>query len=215
MELTLNGNDHIIFLAKLSSGSNEGSLKNSDKSPVKIEDLRDIKRSLEGNDDAYKNLVNRYQNRIGRLMWRFSRDRNTHEELVQDVFVEAYFSLKNFKGKGTFFSWLSTIATRVGYSYWKELEKLKKKETFSLQDWDKTADSENSNELDNEMIYKILHKLPVKDRLVLTLRYLEDCDIKETAKRTGWSRSMVKVQAFRAKKKFKDLLAKAGVELKK
>ena len=51
-----------------------------------------------------------------------------------------------------------------------------------------------------------LEKLPPRDRLVLTLMYLEDLSIAEIAERTGWSRIMVKVQAFRARRKLRRLL---------
>jgi RNA polymerase sigma-70 factor (ECF subfamily) len=56
----------------------------------------------------------------------------------------------------------------------------------------------------------LLAQLRPRDRLVLTLRYLEGCDVAETARRTGWTRGMVKVQAVRAKKKLEKLVAKAG-----
>ena len=52
-------------------------------------------------------------------MWRFTRNRGEWEELVQDVFVEAYFSLKSFRGRAPLLHWLKKVATRVGYRYWK------------------------------------------------------------------------------------------------
>ncbi len=51
-------------------------------------------------------------------MTRFTRDERMLEELVHDVFVEAYFSLDGYRGDAPFEHWLQRIATRVGYRYW-------------------------------------------------------------------------------------------------
>ena len=48
--------------------------------------------------------------------------------------------------------------------------------------------------------------MPPRDRLVLTLRYLDQCDVAETARRTGWTRTMVKVQTLRARNKLRKLI---------
>ena len=53
---------------------------------------------------------------------------------------------------------------------------------------------------------QVLSQLAPRDRLVLTLMYLEEQSVDEIAEATGWSRSMVKVQAWRARKRLKRLL---------
>ena len=181
-------------------------------------DVEDIGLARHGDSDAYRRLVERYQNHVARILWRFSRDRLVHEELVQDVFVEAYLSLNGYHGKAPFGHWLARIATRVGYRYWKEKARQKATEPFSIEEWDGVADDEKSVEgLDPEQAAGILHhvlaQLPPRDRLVLVLRYLEGCDVAETARRTGWTRAMVKVQALRARSKLKHLLERNEREL--
>ncbi len=180
-------------------------------------DLEDIRQSRNGDSEAYRRLIERYQRHIGQILWRFSRDRLIHEELVQDVFVEAYLSLDRYHGKAPFVHWLSRIATRVGYGYWKQKARQKKKENFSLTEWDELPDDsikgmEPSHAAD--LVYKLLGQLPPRDRLVLTLRYLEDCDVAETAQRTGWTKSMVKVQTWRARNKLRNLFKQIGREQK-
>jgi RNA polymerase sigma factor (sigma-70 family) len=64
-----------------------------------------------------------------------------------------------------------------------------------------------------EVLHTLLNQLPPRDRLVLTLRFIEQCDIEETARRTGWTAALVKVQTHRAKQKLKRLLEKADMEL--
>ena len=58
------------------------------------------------------------------------------------------------------------------------------------------------------MLHELLAKLPPRDRLVLTLLYLEGLSVAQAAQRAGWSKAMVKVQAFRARKKLRALLEK-------
>jgi hypothetical protein len=70
--------------------------------PVVRDDERDITETLNGDGRAYARLVERYQQEVGRWMWRFTRDRSEWEVLVQDVFVEAYTSLSRFRGEGAF-----------------------------------------------------------------------------------------------------------------
>ena len=180
-------------------------------------DLEDIQESRDGNSEAYRRLIERYQRQIGQILWRFSRDRRTHEELVQDVFVEAYLSLDRYHGKAPFVHWLSRIATRVGYGYWKQKARQKKKENFSLTEWDQLPDNSMERMEPShaaELVYKLLGQLPPRDRLVLTLRYLEDCDVAETAQRIGWTKSMVKVQTWRARNKLRNLFKQTGREPK-
>src|SRR3972149_5422246 len=65
---------------------------------VENTDWSDVAASLRGDDEAYGRLVRRYERPITGLLWRFTRDPNQCEELVQQVFVEAYFSLKTSLG---------------------------------------------------------------------------------------------------------------------
>ena len=184
-------------------------------SPVSITDAEDIGLSLNGDGNAYKRIIERYQGHISNIMWKFSRNERTHAELIQDVFVQAYLSLSSFKSKSPLGNWLARIATRVGYTYWKQNKSKHKGERFSLEDWDKIADTsvDTGPSEAAELLHRLLKKLGVRDRLVITLRYIEQCSIIETAGRTGWSATMVKVQSFRAKNKLKELFQKYGKDV--
>ncbi len=84
-------------------------------------ELEDVRLSRRGDSDAYTRLIKQHQSHVSRILWRFSRDPLVHEELVQDVFVEAYLSLGSYREKAPFDHWLSRIATRIGYRYWKQI----------------------------------------------------------------------------------------------
>jgi RNA polymerase sigma-70 factor (ECF subfamily) len=181
-------------------------------------DWDDVKLTRRGDSDAYRRLIERHQDRVARMLWRFSRDRRVHEELVQDVFVEAYLSLRGYNRKAPLAHWLARIATRVGYRYWKEKARRKGTEAFDFQEWDEAVGAglaTESLEPDHagELLHQLLEQMAPRDRLVLTLRYLEQCDVVETARRTGWTKTMVKVQTLRARNRLRKLIEQSGTEL--
>jgi RNA polymerase sigma-70 factor (ECF subfamily) len=204
------------FLAELVRAAADSVLDDRKGNTADAEELEDVRQSRQGDSDAYRRLIERHQEHVGGILWRFSRDRLVHEELVQDVFVEAYMSLRSYRGRAPFNHWLSRIATRVGYRYWKQVARRRETENFTLEEWDRVPDGP-AGEMDASeaasLVHRLLAQLRPRDRLVLTLRFLEGCDVAETALRTGWTRGMVKVQTARAKKRLEKLVAKAGKEL--
>ena len=176
-------------------------------------DQQDVAASLRGDGRAYERLVRRHQQQIAARMWRFTRDRTDLEELVHDVFVEAYMALAGFRGRGPFAHWLNRIATRVGYRFWKRRAR-EVRRTVPLQDWDAPAEATRSPleaAQADRMLHELLDRLPPRDRLVLTLMYLEERSVNEVAEQVGWSVTMVKVQAHRARKKLRALLESTGM----
>ena len=169
-------------------------------------DWQDIRACLDGDENSYVRLVRRYEAQITKLMWRFSRDPAVCEELVQDVFVEAYFSLKSYRGRAPLIHWLRKIGVRVGYKYWKE--QAKANVTVPLQEFD-AIEAEQTDDIEPEaaadMLHALLARLPAADRVVLTLMYFEQCSTKDIAERMGWTRAMVKMRALRARKKLKTI----------
>ena len=180
---------------------------------VSEEDQEDIADSLAGNGEGYARLVRRYQDRVAAQMWRFTRDAVVLDQLVQDVFVEAYLSLKGFRGRAPFLHWLRRVATRVGFRYWKSRARMEEREeTLKEANLNLPAASEELTPSEAaDTLYRLLGKLPPADRLVLTLFYFEDCDVREIAARSGWNRALVKVRLHRARKKLKSLLEEAGM----
>ncbi len=85
-----------------------------------------------------------------------------------------------------------------------------------IEDWSQPFLQEPES-LDPEKAAEILHSflalLPPRDRLALTLRYIENLSVEQTAELTGWTRAMVKVQAWRARKKLRKLFEAAGFEV--
>ena len=171
-------------------------------------DSQDITETLAGDERAYRRLVERYQEMIGVQMRRFSRNVAVRQELTQEVFVEAYFSLRTFRNSAPFLHWLRRIAIRVGYRYWTQNTR-REEISLSEDDWNKLqgkfpmpGDAEETAEI----VHALLAKLPPTDRLILTLIYLDGCSLAEAADRAGWTLTGAKVNAFRARNRLRKLL---------
>jgi RNA polymerase sigma-70 factor (ECF subfamily) len=179
---------------------------------VENQERADIRASLKGDEEAYARLVRRHEKRLTRLAWRFTRDPAECEELVQQVFVEAYFSLGTYRGHAPFVHWLQRIATRVGYRFWKE--RARRQQYVSLADFDaiEEVDEDRIDPAEAAAVLEaLLARLPADDRLVLTLMYFEQCGTQEIAERTGWSRAKVKTRALRARRKIKAIAERERV----
>jgi RNA polymerase sigma-70 factor, ECF subfamily len=189
--------------------------ENASSDVVDAKDWTDVRASRGGDGPAYARLVSRYQRPIATYLWRFTRDRNELEELVQEVFVEAYLGLTKFAGRAPFLHWLKRIATRVGYRFWRH-RRQRQRELALAEGADfiaVTADGVEEARHAAEVVHLLLAELKPRDRLVLTLAYLEDCDVKEIARLTGWSATMVKVQSYRARRRFAKICEQRGIEL--
>lgn len=172
-------------------------------------DRADIEACLRGEQGAFARIVRRYEHDIARQLWRFTRDRDELEDMVQEVFVEAYRGLRSFRSRAPLLHWLRRVATRIGYRYWKRRERDAvahgQGDIDSFPSPEEQAPSEAA-----EYLFRVFQRLPADDRLVLTLLYFEECSTQEIAARTGWSRALVKVRAFRARKKLQALMEMAG-----
>lgn len=170
-----------------------------------IDDYNDIRDTLRGDHSAYERIVRRYQGQISRFMWHFTRDKQQVQALVQDVFVQAWLGLDKYRGKGPFISWLTTIAARVGYRFWKQ----GKDRTANLGDSLKHIQARDTGRLSPpaaaEILHNLLGHLKPAQRMVLTLMYLEELSASQVADLTGSSEAAVKMRAFRARRKLQKI----------
>jgi RNA polymerase sigma-70 factor (ECF subfamily) len=165
-------------------------------------DADDIRHSLTGDGQAFERIVRRYQAEIALKLARFSRDPLVLEELVQETFVQAYFSLHRYRVEAPLIHWLHRIAVRAGYRRW-QADRARRR-TLALEGQSLAA--KDTRPPADDTLERVMRRLPPRDRLVLTLLYLEERSVNETASLTGWSRTMVKVQAHRARARLRKLM---------
>lgn len=172
-------------------------------------DRREIAAAISGDGEAYRRLIERYQPEISRQVSRFSRDAAVRAELVHEVFVEAYLSLRSFQGSSPWLHWLRKVAVRVGYRHWTRRRGREREIALPETAWQQLHGAlplpEEASEA-AEVVYAALAQLSPSDRLILTLIHLDGCTVAEAADRAGWTITGAKVRAFRARRRMRKLL---------
>src|SRR6195256_4406599 len=93
-----------------------------------LTDIDIISRVIKGDQQAYAELVTKYQNYVFTLALRFTKNREDAEEVAQDIFVKAYRALADFRGTSKFSTWLYTIVNNTCITFLRK----KRLETHSL-----------------------------------------------------------------------------------
>lgn len=169
----------------------------------------DIAAARNGDDQAFRRIVERHQSTLADQLRRFSPNPAVVEDLVHDTFVEAFLSLSSFKGRSPLEHWLRKLAVRAGYRYWKKnaREQKLKERLYGEPSFSPSFSEDPATAIDaSEQLHAMMSKLAPRDRLVLTLLYWDDRSVAEAAELAGWTQSMVKVQAYRARNRLKKLL---------
>jgi RNA polymerase sigma-70 factor (ECF subfamily) len=169
-------------------------------------DRADVAAALGGDGEAYARIVRRHQRGVTARLWRFTRDRGTLEELVQSTFVEAWRGLRGFRGEAPLEHWLHRIAVRTGFRHWRERRVERERGVRPLPPDDVLAAAPEDPARAGLVLHDLLERLAPRDRLVLTLLAVEGHSVAEAAALTGWSATMVKVQAHRARARLRRLL---------
>jgi len=176
------------------------------------EDRQDVRLAQDGDGVAYARLLRPHQETVARQMWRFTRDTSAHAELVEEVFVAAYMSLRGYRGTGPFEHWLRKIALRTGLAFWRASRKRQEVKPLDESLAARMAEEPTGYSASEaaDLVHRALALLTPRDRLVLTLMHLEGQSVAEVADSTGWSVTMVKVQAWRARARLKKALESCG-----
>jgi len=173
-----------------------------------------ISRVLQGEQNAYAELVNRYQNYVFTLILRMIKSREDAEEVAQDVFVKAYRSLADFRGESKFSTWLYTITNTTAITFLRK----KKLEVHSLDNEKvfEVADSKDSglraNMIEQKsrvgMVNKAIAMLSPDDAEIITLFYKAEQNLEEIARILGLEVNTAKVRLHRARGRLKEKMEK-------
>jgi RNA polymerase sigma-70 factor (ECF subfamily) len=181
----------------------------SAQSPPSDEQLVDA--ALAGDDHAFAELSLRHKGRVFGVAARFAQDAAELEDICQEVFVQAYFKLRQYRRDSPFEHWILRITTHKCYDY---LRKRRRRGPVLSVDamlesgYEPSAPEPAAPHPDLERLHAALAQLSPKERLVITLLELEERSIQEIADFTGWSVGNVKVRAFRARAALRKLVEK-------
>jgi RNA polymerase sigma-70 factor (ECF subfamily) len=181
----------------------------AEKSPTPDEQL--VEAALAGDDGAFAELASRHKGRVFGIAARFAGNAADLEDICQDVFIQAYFKLRQYRRDSPFEHWVLRITTHKCYDY---LRKRRRSGTLLSADalfesgYEPSAPETPDPHPDLERLHAALAQLSPKERLVITLLELEERSVQEIAGLTGWSEGNVKVRAFRARAVLRELMEK-------
>ena len=190
------------------------------------EDGELVKHVLAGDDAAFAVLVERYRARVFSTASRFARNGSELDDLAQDIFIRIWKGLKTYRSEAPFEHWLMTVVVHTCYDFLRKHRKRREREVLvdempstsqqmsgdGMFSGDAPEERQRKQREAWEVVQGLMEKLNEKEHLVITLIELEEKSVKEVASLTGWSESNVKVRAYRARNKMREIFEKQGGE---
>jgi len=171
-----------------------------------------VRRAQKGDKEAFEVLVRRHQHRVFAVARGILKRQEDVEDIAQQVFVKAYFSLKRFDQRAAFSTWLYKITVN---ECWDLLRKRKARPLIYEADFseeqsrqfgasEQRADSgpDTSERMAmRQRLDNTLAQLDDRDRAMLILKEVEGFSVEEIADSFGLNANTVKVRLFRARRR--------------
>jgi RNA polymerase sigma-70 factor (ECF subfamily) len=182
------------------------------------EEMQLVRRAKRGDDQAFEELVRRYDRNVFRIAQHITQNREDAEDVVQEAFLKAYGNLAKFQEQSKFSTWLVRIAVNEALM---KLRRRKPERTVSLDEDVKTEDdslprevadwSPNPEQMYNQaelrdILTRTIQGLPAGFRTVFVLRDVEGLSTEETAQALELSIPAVKSRLLRARLQLRERL---------
>jgi RNA polymerase sigma-70 factor (ECF subfamily) len=172
-----------------------------------------IRRSQSGDGEAFGVLVERYKGKVFSLVYGFSRDRMAADDLAQEVFIKAFYSLPRFKAESGFGTWLYRIAVNHAKDFLRKNRR--RQQEVSLQDAGEPAlaapqagpEESRVEEGHRNLVREALSRLPEKYRVILTLRDIDGLSYEDIGGILKLTPGTVDSRLHRARRKLREKLA--------
>lgn len=179
-----------------------------------MDDEKLIRSCLEGDRNAFGSLVTKYNVKVFNLAYSLTHNRETADDLAQEVFLKAYTSLSSFRFKSGFGTWLYRITVNHTRDF---LRKAKKMQTVPFND-ERPNEKTDADPLDRRIqadvsqqrrrtVRQVMRSLPEKHRTILALRDLQGLSYEEIAKILRIAPGTVDSRLHRARKLLRTKLA--------
>jgi RNA polymerase sigma-70 factor (ECF subfamily) len=173
--------------------------------------LQQARKAPEGDLRAFEDLILRYQRRVVANCRYITRDANNAEDLAQEVLVKAFFGLRGFEGRSSFWGWLQRI--KVNHC----LNHLKKQAGRSyvgidepeVDEFDQLKVQATAEKLagaisDRQLISEVLDSMSSTLRIPLVLCDMDELSYEEVAQSLGISLSAAKMRIKRGREEFRE-----------
>ena len=179
-----------------------------------------VTRARNGEREAFRELVVRYQRRVYAVALGIVKDRDLAWDVAQEAFVRVHRHLPEFKGESSLQTWILRIASHAAIDAVRRERSSEKQDIDEVRDGDLEGGGEGilatalgtnpqENALRKELLSKIqeaLGALPEKHRTILVLREVEGLSYEELAERLGIHKGTVMSRLFHARRKMQLLL---------
>ncbi|MEM8953172.1 MAG: sigma-70 family RNA polymerase sigma factor [Verrucomicrobiota bacterium] len=187
--------------------------------PRKPDDDKDlVERAKSGDTAAFDELIVKHSPRLYGLVYHMTSNHEDTNDLLQDIFAKAYRSLKRFRGKSTFYTWIYSIAVNMTLNF---LKKRNRQRGMSLDDVDSNIENDkdfieatagsnpiretNIHEL-QERLNKAMMQLSEDHRAVVTMYDIQGMPHAEISKILGVSEGTVRSRLFYAHRQLQNYL---------
>jgi RNA polymerase sigma-70 factor (ECF subfamily) len=182
-------------------------------------DSQMVRAVLDGDPEAYRVLVERYERRIYYVVYGMVRNPEDARDLAQDCFVKAFQALHRFRMESKFYTWLCRIAMNLSIDH---LRKMKHRNHAEFDEMRGSSDGaqvvrlhskrdDPSENVASDRLYKTImdavDTLPEDQRSVLILRELEDMPYKEISEVLDIPEGTVMSRLYYARHRLQKLLA--------
>jgi len=189
-----------------------------------VSDLGDrelVRRAQAEDQEAYEELVRRHQHRVFAVAGGILRRHEDVEDIAQQVFVKAYFSLKRFDQRAAFSTWLYKITVNECWDllrkkkvrplvYESDLSEEQARQIVASEAKRNTGPDISERLEARQRVEQLLEGLDDRDRLMLVLKEVEGFSIEEVAEVLDLNPNTVKVRLFRARRRVVSLASKRG-----
>lgn len=172
-----------------------------------MEDKELVRLAQEGSQEAFEELVTRYQSKVFSMALSFTRNRESADDLAQEVFLKAYLALPRFQGKSEFGTWFYRISVNHIKDFLRKKGRAKEVplddvRELSLSDSDQAdkAAHEAETEARKGLVRRFVEELPDKYRIILTLRDIQGMPYESIAQVLRLSPGTVDSRLHRARK---------------
>lgn len=163
---------------------------------------------LRGDEDAFRQLVERHRPRLHALACGILQDGDQASDAVQDAFLKAYGALGEYRGRGAFGAWIRRILVNQCLSLLRQRQPY-----LSLEDLDREVASQERSpeehtlaEGEVDAIRRAMGRLPAHYRAALVLRVVEGLPYREIAGLLGVPESTVETWIHRGRLRMRTLL---------
>jgi RNA polymerase sigma factor (sigma-70 family) len=168
-----------------------------------------------GDEAAFKRVFEAHQDRIYNTILYMVQSVEEAKDLTQEVFVDVFLSIENFKGQSKLSTWIYRIAVNKALNH-QRFKKAKKRlgvvlSIFNLSPADEAPDFVHAgiileNKELSESLHKAIEALPEKQKTAFILRQLEDLSYAEIAEVMQTTTPSVESLLFRAKQNLQKIL---------